>query len=149
MRNCWLLLLGGLGLGPWGVACDDGGDSPEADTDTDSDTDTDGDTDPDTDPNCPLNSGWPCTCDVKGDLCDDGTDCVGVQDLGNEELGICSPTCKGQDDTSTCSSDYDAQAFCLLSDGKAHWCLLYCSGDGDCPADQSCQSAGASAICYP
>ena len=121
---------------------DTDGDS-DSDGDADSDTDTDTDTDTDADGDCPLNSGWPCSCDESSDgVCDDGSDCLGLQDFDGY---YCAAQCDGQG--STCPwTQYSAQAECALSDGGSnYWCVLICTDSGQCPPSQECTDTGQGA----
>jgi hypothetical protein len=157
MKNLLLVIFAGsmLSIGITGCFGDDKDDTaPEGDTDTDTDADgdTDADADADTDADtdvgdCTMNSGWPCSCQTT--TCDDGSDCIGVQGLGDGTTGYCAPNCTSGDHGSCPDTDYAAAPYCALSDGTSYWCVLVCTGNGDCPADQTCQDAGGTTVCYP
>jgi len=131
----------------------------DADSDTDSDSDADGDSDSDSDsdsdadtgpPTCPLNSGWPCTCDLMGmGNCDDGSDCIGIQGLSEGDIGYCAEQCDGEG--ADCPPEiWDADGECVLSDGGSNfWCVLLCSTPADCPPDQGCHFDFGPGICHP
>jgi hypothetical protein len=159
MKNMLLAVLLGstitVGLiGCFGDKDDTGPDTTEGDTDTDTDADSDTDADADSDSDadtdvgdCTMNSGWPCSCQTT--TCDDGSDCIGVHGLGDGSTGYCAPNCTSGDHSSCPDTSYGASPTCALSDGTNYWCVLVCSGNGDCPADQTCQDAGGASVCYP
>jgi hypothetical protein len=157
MKNMLLAILLGstLTIGLVGCFGDDKDDTnaPEGDTDADadadSDTDADSDSDADTDVgDCTMNSGWPCSCQT--DVCDDGSQCIGVHGMGDGSTGYCAPNCTKGDHSSCPSTGYAAEPYCALSDGAGSmWCVLVCTGASDCPADQDCQSAGHFSVCHP
>jgi len=159
MKNLLLVIFAGsmLSIGITGCFGDDKDDTDttegdtDTDTDADSDTDADADADSDTDTDvadCDMNSGWPCSCQTK--VCDDGSDCLGIQGLGDGNTGYCAPTCTSGDHSSCPDTAYAADGSCLLTaDKTTYWCVMVCGGDGDCPADQTCQDAGGVTVCYP
>ena len=87
-------------------------------------------------PECPRNSGWPCTCDGFGSICNDGSLCHGFFEPYNT-IGICSRKCK--DDNANiiadCNTAFDAEDVCGVG---GPYCRLVCGTDSDCPQDQKC-----------
>jgi hypothetical protein len=149
----------------------DGGTDTDIDVDTDTDTDADTDTDTDTDTgtgtdtdtgtgecdtdvtpidhdpeDCPINSGWPCSCDVPEDEvwfgeCDDDSHCVLRRPCDIQEhwlFGVCMPFCMADDDTSCPMASFPGEPDCHLVDMSIWGCLLQCADETDCPSDQSC-----------
>ncbi len=117
----------------------------DADADADADSDADGDTDtyPEQDPDCPLNSGWPCSCYKD---CDDGSSCLVVSDVASGTLGICSMAC--EIDSGCSETMWDAEPTCNLGNPSSN-CSMKCASTVDCPEDQACKLAGTVAICHP
>jgi hypothetical protein len=150
------LLSAGL-VGCFGDKDDTGPETNEGDTDTDTDADgdTDADADADTDADtdvtaCPENSGWPCSCTAE--TCDDGAQCVSVQGMGSGTAGYCAATCSAQGAHGDCPAvAYDAEPYCVLSDGTNWWCALICmASDSECPPGQMCNDTGHGyGICLP
>lgn len=91
---------------------------------------------------CPLNSGFSCSCD--SDECDDGSDCLYLAGMASE-LGVCSTTAA---DGSCEFPDGDDFGAVLLD--SAH-CVVPCDDTDDCHDDQSCQWIPGTPleICYP
>ncbi len=86
--------------------------------------------------NCLLNSGYPCPCDISG-TCDDGSDCLqGAND------GLCSTTCTGADDTTSCASTYGTGGACSIVVGAAgdppNHCIVNCTAPADCNNGLTC-----------
>jgi len=144
MARWMMVLVAGLSLSV--AACDskDTGDSEEADTDTDADADTDSDTDTD----CALNSAWPCSCDVPGSTCNDGSDCILIKGIGTKAMGYCAASCMGKG-ASCPDTDFTGDGQCLVSDGTNSWCVLMCTTADDCPSDQDCDTSLGTGLCYP
>ncbi len=94
---------------------------------------------------CPLNSGWPCTCTQP---CQDGSTCILVDAPGfSVSQGICSPTCTG----SCPCSNFGAGGECISFTGGEKSCMLTsCSTSADCPNGQQCGSlSNGKRVCYP
>ena len=132
---------------------DDSGTDGGGDLDTDSDTDTDGDTDTETDnPNCPLNSGYPCTCNrPDSELCDDGNICMILDYYWLDiEVGVCAGEYTGYcPDPSPYTAGPLVHTYETLS---VMLCALNCTEDSttDCPEDQVCLiGPGIVWWCYP
>ena len=72
---------------------------------------------------CEMNSGYPCPCDpTDSPWCDDGTNCAtwdGVE-------GMCSKSCWGFDDYSSCNDNYATQGYGLQGS-----CVLKTAGATD------------------
>lgn len=134
-----------------GPAVDDAGvDGGDADADGDGDTDVDGDTDADASPDaspdagdaspgaCPLNSGWPCPCEV-GTTCGDWSECR-VEPGLDQDHGVCAP----QADPCPAWNDLPGLADPL------GYCLLQCQPEDVCPEGETCQQVpGGLKVCYP
>lgn len=126
---------------------DDTGDTIDTDTGSDSDsgTDTVGD--------CPLNSGYPCTCSIIDEPCDDSSWCAQVVGLSSS-LGICSKTCECTELGLDCvETAFTSESVCGMVDDNddPSWCgcaLFICDDDDDCPYDQTCQDYDVP-LCYP
>jgi hypothetical protein len=136
-----------------------GGDT-DADTDTDVDSDTDSDTDSDSDtgsdtgtdsdtgsdtgpPDCPMGSGWPCSCDNPGGSCVDGSDCLSLDGVTSPGMGFCAPSCDcGTEWETPCApTPYGAEPLCFVTTGPWYqcWCaLINCVTADDCPVGQAC-----------
>ena len=116
----------------------------DTDTDSDMDTDTDGDTGSDTEPPpCPMNSGWPCSCDNPGGLCTDGSDCLELSGVTTAGLGLCAQSCDcGTDWEEPCTTTpFAADSLCFITTGPwvECWCaMINCVTADDCPGDQAC-----------
>ena len=97
---------------------------------------------------CPRNSGYPCTCDVIGEECDDQSKCLWV--VGDGALGICSAICF-EPHTDCVKTGFGGQSSCVLEGGGASFrCALLCEEDGDCPPDQGCEETGwGDTLCHP
>jgi hypothetical protein len=121
----------------------------DADADADADADVDGDADSDTGiaTDCPMNSGWPCTCNQAD--CENDDICVGVQGMGDGTAGFCTHQCTDDGD---CTEFFDGQGSCeLTGDEVTFYCGLFCTDGDDCPSDQECQFAPIvdGSICHP
>ena len=130
-----------------------------ADTETVPDTEVDTDTEPvdtDTDAHnpddCPLNSGWPCTCwypegEPGWHECDDGSACAYVgpayADWG-PAFGLCAAMCDNIGADATCDpTAFPGDPSCILTytystSGNEDGCVLWCTDDFECPSDQHC-----------
>jgi hypothetical protein len=111
----------------------------DADADTDSDTDSDSDADTgtgDPQPNCPVNSGWPCSCDYISE-CDDGSICAGIVYL--EDYGTsCFASCDNPEGPCP-DTPYAAEEMCVIDgDSMGYYCALLCDSSSECPPDQVC-----------
>ena len=87
---------------------------------------------------CELNTGWPCTCDRPGELCDDGSLC-------SPWYSICVASCE-LDPPGTCpATGYESEGVCQHvwgESGNESFCFLECEEDCDCPQDQFCVEDG-------
>ncbi|HUT79167.1 MAG TPA: hypothetical protein VM285_15825 [Polyangia bacterium] len=130
----------------------DGDTDTDSDSDSDSDADGDGDSDSNsnTNPECPLNSGWPCTCDGFQTTCNDGSVCTNVDLIEYGTWGpICVAGCSGEGGTCPVTS-YPAEGTCGLQDGdQNYYCILECSNSNECPPDQECLEAYEIGFCLP
>jgi hypothetical protein len=113
------------------LGCDSGGDPTDA---------GDARSRPDIGPaDCPLNSGWPCTC-YGSAPCDDGSRCFSSA----SGMGICAAECiAGQPPGSACPpEDFAAHPHCqLVAEGtQPTHCLLSCAHFTACPSDQECRN---------
>jgi hypothetical protein len=130
----------------------------ENDGDASSET-TASDTSP-RDTDCPLGSGWPCTCSLgAGNYCDDDSPCVPLPG-GAPGLGVCLASCDPSLDLpplQLCpATDYPAPGWCRMRQnptGDATHCLLTCAGSfaRTCPPDQQChvETEGQMGFCVP
>lgn len=90
---------------------------------------------------CPVNSGWPCTCTRRSTPCDDGAICAIVA----QGQGICAAECiPGQPPGSACPDDgFPGHPYCQLRESPSSpptHCLLSCAHSSACPSDQECQN---------
>ncbi len=142
---------------------DDAADDTESAADTDTDTDTDADTDSDTDSDsdsdtdtetdtgpgeCPINTGYPCTCEASVKTCDDGTPCI--VPAGYKDYGVCALECNGMAQNALCqanSGGWGSSAACMfaaggvIGQGMGENCAILClwkGVSGACPPDQEC-----------
>jgi hypothetical protein len=98
---------------------------------------------------CPMNSGWPCTCDGSSATCEDGSDCLEI--LGLDNGPYCAASCPGQGGTCP-ATEYAAEVTCAITDqaGSSFWCILVCTSSDQCPTDQTCAAMGQSvSVCLP
>jgi hypothetical protein len=145
-----LLLAACHHVGPAGGAGGSDGDTDgdgDGDGDADSDADADSDSDSDVDPDCPMDSGWPCACDIGTQACDDGSLCA---EIDQPVMGrFCAASCSGEGGECP-PTDYEAEGQCLLSDGQGEfYCILVCEDAGECPPDQPCVEVGGVTVCLP
>jgi len=129
---------------------DSDGDSDadaDSDADSDGDSDVDADSDGDSDVGCPWNSGWPCTCDIPGQLCDNSDLCAAIQGLGDGQEGVCVRECTSDPG---CDNAYLAGS-CALTDFQqsTFYCIIVCTGSDQCPPGQTCQYVTGASICHP
>jgi hypothetical protein len=126
---------------------------PDPDTETVTDSDTEPvDTDAHNPDDCPLDSGWPCTCYFPEDTpgfweCDDGTACAYVNPHyadWDPSFGICAVMCDDIETDPTCDpTTFTGDPSCELtyaysSVGMPDGCVLLCTDDFECPSDQRC-----------
>lgn len=128
-----------------GTTDTDTGDTGKDTTDTTDTTDTGTGTE-DTDAECPVNSGWPCSCNAEaGGICDDGSFCTEIAGIGQSGY-ICSDFCNGADDVESCQAgDFGLQGVCVLyeeGEDTPSGCALVCEYEGvtgePCPPGQDC-----------
>ncbi len=162
-RWTWWILALLLMLAPAGceqTADDDdtAGDDDAADDDA-ADDDT-GDDDTEMYADCPLNSGYPCTCEAGIEACDDGTECIVPE--GGEGFGVCAIECDGMAQNHLCEDigDWGAAGACMfaaggaIGEGMGENCAVLClweGAHGPCPPGQECVETwmpGAD-ICIP
>ncbi len=89
---------------------------------------------------CPLNSGWPCSCDLEMlDECQDGSSCF---------YGVCMPSCEvdGESCPSPGQGDASESVVCTEVIGYG-FCTLLCDSDGDCPPGQACSEGDEMSAC--
>ncbi len=102
---------------------------------------------------CPVNSGWPCACDVASvKVCQDESACVQVV-LEGARGGdaFCSKSCGGREDLESCKDvgGFGLQGACVLQkngkrigDGIPSQCALVCEYQGAtgsaCPTGLEC-----------
>ncbi len=114
------------------LGCDGGDGSADAGSDSTSY--------PDLGPaDCPLNSGWPCSCYSRGP-CADGNICARFG-----SLGVCAAECiPGEPPGSACPEhDFTGQAHCQLQaepGGAPTHCLISCAHSDNCPSNQECRN---------
>ena len=118
------------------IACElagcDGDDPSDGGTDTDPGLDI-GPAD------CPVNSGWPCTCTNRYSPCSDGTVCAIISD----GQGICAAECiPGEPPGSACPDEgFPGHAYCQLAESPSSpptRCLISCANHESYPSDQQC-----------
>lgn len=105
---------------------------------------------------CPINGGWPCSCDAVGSTCRDGTTCVNLAESFPESapsasegtLGYCAPSCTDLADGRCPETDWGLGALCWTQTftDEIFLCILYCEDDGDCPPGQECTTGS---YCHP
>jgi hypothetical protein len=140
----------------------DTGSESDSDTDSCSDTDTDSDTssdsatctDSETDSetltdtdtevsDCPLNSGYPCTCEPAEGVCESDDVCLSIPDWPDTTgRSFCSKLCWIDE---TCETEFAAEGRCWLSVAGTPSCVLVCDWNYECPSDQSCKAG----YCHP
>ncbi len=142
MHRWMTILLAGLSLSL--VACDTDDETGDSEADADTDVDTDADAD-----SCETNSAWPCTCNIPGYPCDDGSDCITLQGIGDPSTGYCAAQCLGSG--SSCpDTAYGGLGQCMVESKEGdYWCLLVCGASDDCPPDQTCDTSLGTGVCYP
>jgi hypothetical protein len=130
------------------------------------DTDTDEWVDPNPDPcdvspadhdpaDCPLGSGWPCSCEKADGDCADGTRCIRptVANCQDWSFGVCGFQCMGVDGTLPCpGTEFGGEPECHQGVWGEWWqgyCLVSCETEADCPSDQSCLDFSEFRACYP
>jgi hypothetical protein len=148
----------------WPSCADDGSDSSaddDASTDTDTDTDTDTTENGDECGDCPLNSGYPCPCDVSGGECEDGSMCGNLPepDENTSGNGYCAAACESFGQADACPDsliegmDCAAEPICELGyqtgDEWNYICALVCTADEECPSEMYCDSTSGHSVCYP
>jgi hypothetical protein len=105
-------------------------------------------------PPCPLNSGWPCTCDIYGS-CNDGSLCTHISTLNDTGLGVCTPECDNDIPSDPACSDtiYNGNQSCTLGDtgtGTGYCGIFDCNlEEKSCPYDQSCKVFYNLDLCWP
>ncbi len=95
---------------------------------------------------CPVNSGYPCLCDLS--RCQDGSPCVGVYYLGDINFGLCAKPCETDEE---CEIDQEAQGTCALQidEFEPTYCVLRCESHHQCPEGESCGDVAGQSICHP
>jgi hypothetical protein len=147
----------------WTSCVDDGSDSSaddDDDTDTSSDTSSDTSEDEDQCDACPLNSGFPCPCDVVGE-CDDGSLCGNLPDADENTSGwgYCASACEtfGQPDACpgtvidglSCVAEPICELGYQTDEGMNLICALVCTADDECPSEMYCDGTSGHSVCYP
>jgi hypothetical protein len=132
-----------------GAGSPDAAAEMEIDTFAENDTDSESETEPEPDceseplpdiddiADCPMQWGWPCSCQITD--CDNGLPCIGVE----YDLGICASLCQLEDPPSCpeigpfgmevvelCGTYLDPDGCVCLLEG--------CDGPGSCPYAASC-----------
>jgi hypothetical protein len=100
---------------------------------------------------CPVNSGYPCSCEGVR-VCADGSDCVAF--APGAAAGICSAKCTGPQDAASCSDTlgFGSRGGCFAGrdPSSPDHCLLECVvGSGTCPTGQVCADQGEAGLCLP
>jgi hypothetical protein len=93
---------------------------------------------------CPLNSGYPCACDVT--TCEDGTQCASLS--AESFYGVCLKDCTGGKSCDIAGFGCDAVPTCALSTGTGdQFCALLCCQDEDCPQGMDCDDSLGIGVC--
>lgn len=105
---------------------------------------------------CRMNEGWPCTCDVPGGTCQDGTPCVNlaaefpnsVPSAEEGPLGYCAYPCPDPSVDFCPETTWGLGVTCFTETptDDIFLCLLYCEKDKDCPHQQVCTDGN---YCHP
>jgi hypothetical protein len=105
---------------------------------------------------CPINSGYPCACELTRLTCDDGADCFPSP---GSDRALCSKACSGAGDTESCVlTDFGVQAAgggacaAVTRDGgvEGDHCLAICLLDGrsgPCPPGLECVTRNNRGTC--
>lgn len=141
------------------AACGGSGDDDNGDDDDAPDASTTPQPDADT---TPSPDAMPNTTNALGQVCDsatpcpDGNSCTGIQGVGSETSGYCSPACTPSG--GECAAGYTGpaggQPMCVLSEAAGAdptLCAIICTDNAQCPSGTQCipVPGNSASVCAP